>query len=364
MLTYCMNVHPGESLDEQIRNIETLAPRVFAGSAPPHWLGLRFSAAAAAEFVESREKRELAKRILMEKGLSPFTMNAFPYGRFHGVAVKEEVYRPTWSEQERVAYTINAGRVLAELMPEGVVRGSVSTSPLYYKLRSCGIVELRNWVVALEAYKRIHDETGKHLVLSIEPEPGCYPETTEETIEVINAIRNVAAAELHPYLGVCFDTAHLAVEFEDLAESVRRYTSEEITIGKVQLSAALECDDTTEARRELARYAEGVYLHQTANNLHDYFGDLPEYLKSPLHTGVLIRSHFHIPLCETPEGMLRSTARLLWDLDFRAALVEAGCEQFEVETYTWDVWRECSGSAEDVCAGIARELAVCKEFYG
>jgi len=53
----------------------------------------------------------------------------------------------------------------------------------------------------------------------------------------------------------------------------------------------------------------------------------------------------------------------LWCDDFRAALAEAGCDRFEVETYTWDVWRKCSGSAGDVCSGIAKELAICAKYF-
>ena len=76
-----------------------------------------------------------------------------------------------------------------------------------------------------------------------------------------------------------------------------------------------------------------------------------------------MRSHFHIPLYETPSGLLRSTAGQLWDEDFRIALREAGCDQFEVETYTWDVWRKCSGSVDDVCEGIAKELTTCAHYF-
>ena len=59
-------------------------------------------------------------------------MNGFPYGPFHGEAVKAQVHAPDWRTDERVAYTLRLAQILAELLPEGVT-GGISTSPLSYK---------------------------------------------------------------------------------------------------------------------------------------------------------------------------------------------------------------------------------------
>ena len=58
MLAYCMNVHPGESLEDQSRNLEVHAAAVAARfrelrpetAAHPFGIGLRFGAPAAAAF--------------------------------------------------------------------------------------------------------------------------------------------------------------------------------------------------------------------------------------------------------------------------------------------------------------------------
>ena len=34
-----------------------------------------------------------------------FTINGFPYGKFHGTRVKEKVYLPDWTSAERVDFT-------------------------------------------------------------------------------------------------------------------------------------------------------------------------------------------------------------------------------------------------------------------
>ena len=138
MLTYCMNVHPGETLEEQTGNIERLAVAVARryrasrglDESSLFGLGLRFGATAAARFVASPEAQSRLIDVCDRNHLAPFTMNAFPFGAFHGSTVKEYVYRPTWSDPRRISYTVDAARSLAILMPLNIVRGSVSTAPL------------------------------------------------------------------------------------------------------------------------------------------------------------------------------------------------------------------------------------------
>lgn len=372
-----MNVHPGETLEDQIRNIAILASDIAAKhrnrralpTHSPFGLGLRFGASAAAQFVASPDSQARLRDLCAKHDLAPFTMNAFPFGVFHGSVVKEDVYRPTWSDPRRIQYTTDAARSLALLMPVDIERGSVSTAPLSYKtFDEHPHAPIANVVKALEAIKTIHEETGKFIILSMEPEPGCFPETTTETIAVINQIKDQSGPALAPYLGVCFDTAHLSVEFENLAESVRQFTAADIPIGKCQISAALECDDTEAARTVLAHYAEGVYLHQTirrdSTGQLTYFGDLPPALDTPITAGSVLRTHFHVPLFENGNADLRTTANDLHHPAFRTALAENGCSQFEVETYTWDVWCHCADSAMDIPSGIARELSVAADLLG
>src|SRR5207245_533232 len=84
------------------------------------------------------------------------------------------------------------------------------------------------------------------------------------------------------HLGLCFDACHAAVEFEDAAEAVGALAAAGLRILKVQLSAGLRVvAPTSESLRALARFAEGVYLHQVVilrpNGL-QRFADLPEAL--------------------------------------------------------------------------------------
>ena len=112
-LTYCTNIHPGESWAEVRANLERHVARVKAAVAPsrPFGVGLRLSAAAAATLARPAEL-EAFRAFLHDHGFYVFTINGFPYGPFHGTRVKEEVYLPDWLDDERLAYSDR----LAELL--------------------------------------------------------------------------------------------------------------------------------------------------------------------------------------------------------------------------------------------------------
>ena len=135
-LTYCLNVHPGESWAENYDAIRTRAravrDRVLHGmERVPFGLGLRLGAEAAAELARPEALADL-RAYLDDHGLYVFTVNGFPYGRFHGAGVKADVYRPDWRQPERLDYTRQLADILAELLPEGAA-GSISTVPGSYK---------------------------------------------------------------------------------------------------------------------------------------------------------------------------------------------------------------------------------------
>src|SRR4051794_17814536 len=92
-LTYCTNIHPGETWDEVFANLSThvLAVKAKVSPARPFGVGLRLSAAAAHRLAEPEVLEEL-RSFLRANDLYVFTINGFPHGAFHGTAVKENVY--------------------------------------------------------------------------------------------------------------------------------------------------------------------------------------------------------------------------------------------------------------------------------
>ncbi len=377
-LTYCSNIHPGETWPEVLDGLRRHLPTVKAAVAPevPFGLGLRLSAAAAEALAEPAALEEL-QALLDEGPYYVFTINGFPYGTFHGASVKEGAYRPDWSEAERLVYSNRLAEILAVFLPEGL-EGSVSTVPGTFKPWAEGRVEAitENLIRHVAELVAIERRRGKRIVLALEPEPCCFLETIAETIDYFEgrlfgaaaagrlaALSGLSKAEaevaLRRHLGVCYDVCHAAVEFEDPRDSLARLRAAGIRIAKLQLSAALRIPAVgPETGSQLAPFAEPVYLHQTVERGPDgltRYLDLPEALaRAEAAQGREWRIHFHVPIFleamkdfGTTQGFLREILAL-----HRA---EPVTDQLEVETYTWDVLPEGYRRAE-VGAAIAREL--------
>src|SRR5207237_10881337 len=109
----------------------TLAVRRKVCPAEPYAIGLRLSDLASRELSEPSTLR-VFKKWLDQNACYIFTINGFPFGRFHGGRVKEQVYLPDWTSQERVEYTNRLFDLLAELLPGGL-EGSISTVPCSFK---------------------------------------------------------------------------------------------------------------------------------------------------------------------------------------------------------------------------------------
>jgi sugar phosphate isomerase/epimerase len=321
---------------------------------------------------------EELRAIMREHDLYAFTLNGFPYGAFHGQAVKTEVYRPDWTDPRRLQYTRELADVLAALLPEGV-EGSISTVPLSYKAwpsDPAAQARLFDHLAAIVVHcRRLQLRTGHEIHIGLEPEPDCTLETTAETVawfegpldreavpRVASALacsRPAARAILRRHLGVCFDTCHLAVQYEGLADSLRTLAAHDIRISKVQLSAALEADAGAASRERLKAFCDPVYLHQvkvrTADSQTNAFADLPEALASVAAPGDRWRIHFHVPLYFEGDGALRSTASAL-DAPFWTALAALPVSHVEIETYTFHVL-PADLQAGGVTQSIAREFA-------
>jgi len=128
-LTYCTNIHAGNSWPEVHAGLEKNLPLIrteVAGEAP-FGVGLRLSAAASRALQQPEPRAQLLE--LLETGNHyVFTLNGFPYGPFHGEQVKAGAYRPDWTSPARLTYTNELADLLADLLPEGLI-GSISTVP-------------------------------------------------------------------------------------------------------------------------------------------------------------------------------------------------------------------------------------------
>jgi sugar phosphate isomerase/epimerase len=385
-LTYCTNIHPGETWPEVRANLERHVRAVKARVAPdrPFGVGLRLSARAAAELAEPAELEAL-RAFLQSSGLYVFTINGFPYGVFHGTRVKEDVYLPDWLQDERLAYSDGLADLLAALLPDQPgLEGTVSTVPGAYKARVRDEADARRMSERLVRHAAhlhgIRERTGRTIALALEPEPCCHLETIDETVAFFErhlfagaAVAAFAArtglghadgeAALRRHLGVCFDACHMAVEFEDPAAGLGRLRAAGIRVGKVQVSAGLRVgmDPGDPAVLDALRpFAEGVYLHQVVERRGDRlvrYLDLPEALAAVAGAAPGAREwriHFHVPLFRRELGPFTNTQDELRRL---LALLrrEAHAPHLEVETYTWEVLPDAY-RREDIVTAVAREL--------
>src|SRR5262249_18211596 len=132
-LAYCTNVHRGETWAEAFDSLKnyTLKVRDRVASRRPYAIGLRLSDRAAHELADRMTLLEF-QRWLTQNQCYVFTINGFPFGRFHGGKIKEQVYAPDWTSPLRLAYTNLLFDLLSQLAPAGV-EASVSTVPGSFK---------------------------------------------------------------------------------------------------------------------------------------------------------------------------------------------------------------------------------------
>lgn len=372
-LTYCTNIHAGESWDDHFaalqQNIPGIKKKISAGKA--FGIGLRLSHLASVKLQE-QQALSVFKDWLQQEDCYVFTMNGFPYGGFHHTHVKDQVHAPDWTTPARVAYTIRLFDILKELLPPGM-EGGISTSPLSYKYwhqpAQYSEVFRKTTGHVLQVIHHLVDirrATGQLLHLDIEPEPDGLLENGPEFFDWYeqhllpagiaylqkHAGLDAAGAEaaVRDHLQLCYDVCHFAVGYEDHAEVVRQLREKNIKTGKIQISAALKAEMPPDTSRRDAviqafrQFNESTYLHQVvarqAGNTLKRYPDLPQALADAGNSAAREwRSHFHVPLFIQDYGLLRSTQE---DIQTVLALQSATpfTNHLEVETYTWEVLPE------------------------
>ena len=384
-LTYCSNIHAGESWEQVSQALTATLPSVRAelgNLAGPLALGLRLSAQAA-ETLEDPDTLASFLDFLASGNYYVLTINGFPYGAFHGEPVKARVYQPDWRQPARVDYTNRLARLMAHFLSHrDDIEGSVSTVPGAFRAdvkseadvaaMAAGILQHAAFLADLRL------RTGRTVLLALEPEPACYLETIDDVIPffekrlfdplaIAATFREsgtpLAVDDVRRHIGVCLDACHMAVEFERPADAVGRLFAAGIRICKVQLSSALrlQAGSGSDVRNRLEAFAEDVYLHQVVQrsgvgSLVRYT-DLPEALAASRGEEAETaewRVHFHVPIFMAEMNDFGTTQADLVEL---LRLIRAGgvCRYLEVETYTWDVL-PAEYRSVGVATAIAREL--------
>jgi hypothetical protein len=366
-LTYSTLVHPGDDWAQMWQSLTTYVPKVKARIADNRRFGvsLRLSANSAQALAGSAAERDKLKKFLGDNNMYLYTVNAFPYGAFKGTIVREQVYEPDWRSEERARYTINVADVLADVCTPDIAP-SIQSAPLGFKPRVTGadvVASYTDHVLRVVAHLvELEARTGRTVQLALEPEPFCFLETTDETVDYFtHHLYSGAAAErlaklahmpiseahdaLRRHLGVVFDICHQAVEYENMAESLQKLTDAGIPIFKLQEAAALHVPQVTQSAVDtLKRYAKTIYLTQTMekrdgkiNRFLNLDDAIAAFEKQPGPREW--RVHIHVPVFLDDLGQFRTTRFAIEDaLRFHKA--KPLSRQLEIETYTWDMLPE------------------------
>ncbi|MBY5951357.1 metabolite traffic protein EboE [Algoriphagus marincola] len=368
-LSYCSNIHPGESWKETFENLKKYIPQVRQNLS---WegafgIGLRLSHEASLE-LQNPENLKAFQQWLESANAYVFTLNCFPYGSFHHTAVKDKVHQPDWTTKERKEYTIRSFRLLAELLPSGQ-EGGISTSPVSYRYwfpdknstEAALETAVQNFAEVVAELEKIERETGKYLHLDIEPEPDGILENSDEMIWFFQDWMLIKGAKylysqygfslekakelIRRHIQVCYDVCHFAIVYEKPEVTFEKFAKAGIKVGKIQVSAALQVkldQDRDAIRNQLEAFAESTYLHQVVGRKMDgdlvSYSDLPEALEQ-LDTAVENewRIHFHVPLFVEKYGQFFSTQSQIVEVLEYLKQNPALCKHLEVETYTWEV---------------------------
>jgi hypothetical protein len=392
-LSYCTNIHAGESWEEHFESLDLNFPSIKKEFSPNQTMGigLRLSNSASIDLLNPEALKSF-KNWLNQQQAYVFTMNGFPYGDFHHTVVKDQVHAPDWTSHERLDYTLRLFNILAELLPEGI-EGGISTSPLSYKFwfstkdlafqakekATIHIIELAQQLV------RIKNERGIIMHLDIEPEPDGLLETGAEFIDwyenmllplsksILTKSLNLSELEVEncikEHICLCYDICHFAIAYEKHADVLSRLEEKGIKTGKIQISAALKADLPGNKVLKAAifdafsKYNEKTYLHQVVAMKSDQslisYRDLPEALEDTHNEDVKEwRAHFHVPVFAQNLGFLQSTQEDIIEV-LKIQKNNPFSAHLEVETYTWEVLPD--SLKVPIIESIIRELNWVKE---
>jgi sugar phosphate isomerase/epimerase len=373
-LTYCTNIHPGESWEEVFRNLKSytvpLKNKIADGNS--FGIGLRLSDLASQQLLADNNLAGF-KHWLSKNNLYVFTINGFPFGGFHRQRVKDDVHKPDWTTVERLDYTIRLANILSELLPANL-EGSISTSPVSYRhwrtdkkeTEEASEIASINFANMVEKLYRLKLEKGITIHIDIEPEPDGVIENCEEAIsffkktlipeagkylqEKLTISSDISEEIIKDHIRLCYDICHSAVMYEEPAAVLKKLEKEGIKIGKMQISSAIkinigkERSERMQLYERLKSFAGSTYLHQVigrkADGGFERFPDLAPALENIFTTEAREwRMHFHVPLFTENYNGVSSTGE-----DIRKTFDHLKKNKFtshlEIETYTWDILPE------------------------
>lgn len=355
-LAYCTTAHPAADLDGLIAGLEGCSVLVRKElDVPLLGVGLWLPPRLADRLANYPPDLVRLRQVLNRENLEVVALNGFSYGGWHGSRVGKNLYRPDWTEPERLRYTRDLIDVLAVLLPTDASYGSVSTLPLAWRMpwTKARNLEARTAFDRLEQYlARTEERTGRRIRVAVEPEPGCVLEMISQAAAWVGRYASPYAGRSP--IGLGLDTCHLAVQFEDPSAVFEDLWRSGVDVVMAQLSAALQLADPSDpiGRRVLRDVADPRFLHQIREWGGPGVDDLDQAYELSGHAPW--RVHVHASVHQAPRPPLASTTAVVEDCLTR--LVGGARPQthhLELETYTWPTRH---GTQQDLAEAIAGDL--------
>ena len=378
-LGYSSNLHAAETLGELEAVIGSFTAEVRRRLG---WaalgLDLRLGSLAIRELADPAARMRL-RRALDRAGAVAHTLNGFPLRPFQAAVVKADAYLPDWTDAERESDSISLIPIALALSDSPLV--TISTVPGSYRPFGPARNDAARIAAALGRWAgcaaQAQRDTGRTVVLCLEPEPWCLLETSvdaawfwthelqshgvDSCAALLGSDLAAARAAIGRHLGICFDTCHVSLAFEDQALAVARLRSAGVPLPKCQFSAAPEVRQPLQDAAgvaELRALCEPRFMHQTAacsasgslSKVEDL--DQLDACLARLPQAERVRSHFHIPVFRpvANQGLSSTIQDSLLGL---ASCLAAGSSHIAVETYTWSI---LAANDQDALSGTVREL--------
>jgi sugar phosphate isomerase/epimerase len=356
-LGYSATVHPAAELDELVAGLDACAGAVRSAlGVRVLAVGLWFPHRLADRLANSPTSLSKLRRALHRNGLEVVALSGTPHAQFTDKVVGTKLYCPDWTDPERLRYTLDLIDVLAELLPTDAPYGSISTVPLGWRVPWS---KERNRA-AREAIDRVEQHlartetrTGRTIRMAVETEPGCV-------LEMIGQAAAWLGRYSSPYggmsrIGLGLDTCHLAVQFEDPAESFELLWRAGVDVVKAQLSVAPTLVDPSDAsgRYVLGQLGRPKYLRQVREWGGPGVDDVAQSHELSGHAAW--RMHAHLAAHAAPPDPLSATTGVLDECLTR--LVGGGhplTHHLESEVY---VWPRAPRTQQALAKRIAKELA-------
>ena len=352
-LTFCTNIFKSASWEECFSELKKNLPQITQTYQIPFGIGLKLSNQEVEELLIPHNTKEF-NQWLNDNNYYISTINAFAYGEFHGKNNKANIYEPDWTTEKRILYTKNIIELISKLDSKSK-NIPISTVPLGFKpnfSKTEVSTAALNLIHMAQHIDSINKATHKKIILALEPEPACFLETSKDIKEFFSDYLFNSAfyldQNLSPelillvkeHIGICVDTCHFSVMFNDRVDNIKTILNLGIRIPKVQLSSGLVFSGTEQEFYNIIKdFDDKIFLHQyskkTASKI-THFLDLPNNFEQSSHRSEY-RVHFHVPLFENNYGVLSGTQEFTKEV---IHLFTHECKQdmiFEVETYTFSV---------------------------